>query len=130
MKTQATGIIWSELMSRDPESSEKFYERVAGLKVVQAGEGTNAYRMFVAEGRPIGGLTGPRSDSDLWPSGGPSGHWVGYFASDDVSGAAAAAEKMGGKVLLGPLQLPGTGTVVVLSDPDGAAFGLFDPTAR
>jgi predicted enzyme related to lactoylglutathione lyase len=130
MESQAIGVIWSELMSRDPETSEKFYERVAGLQVVETGEGTNAYRMFVADGRPIGGLTGPRPDSDVWPSGGPSGHWVSYFASDDVAGAAATAENLGGKVLLGPLQLPGTGTVVVLSDPDGAAFGLFDPTQQ
>jgi predicted enzyme related to lactoylglutathione lyase len=30
-------------------------------------------------------------------------------------------------VLLGPLDIPGTGRVAVLRDPDGAAFGLFDP---
>jgi predicted enzyme related to lactoylglutathione lyase len=118
------GVIWSELMSKDPEASERFYQDVAGLSVVSVG--TEGYRMFVAEGRPIGGLTGPRPGTDVWPSGGPAGHWVGYFASTDVAAGAARAAELGGRVLLGPLELPGTGTVAVLRDPDGATFGLFD----
>lgn len=124
----APAIIWSELMSRDPEASERFYEAVVGISVMPIGDGADEYKMFVANGQPIGGLTGPPSDSDVWPSGGPTGHWVGYFASDDVGAAASRAERLGGSVLLGPLTLPGIGTVAVLRDPDGATFGLFDPT--
>jgi predicted enzyme related to lactoylglutathione lyase len=85
--------------------------------------------MLIADGRPIGGLTGPRPGSDVWPSGGPGGHWVGYFASADVDAGARRTEELGGSVLLGPLDIPGTGRVAVLRDPDGAAFGLFDPAS-
>lgn len=127
-QTNAPAIIWSELMSSNPEESERFYQAVVGISVIPIGEGADTYRMFVANGQPIGGITGPRSDSELWPSGGPTGHWVGYFSSDDVSAAALQAEQLGGSVLLGPLTLPGTGEVAVLRDPDGATFGLFDPT--
>ena len=124
-----TDFIWHELMSRDPEASERFYQSVVGLQVRRQGEGAEAYRMLFSGDRPIGGLTGPRGDSDRWPSGGPQGHWVGYFASDDVDEAARRATSLGGEVLLGPLDIPGTGRVAVLRDPDEAVFGLFQPTA-
>ncbi|HET9520199.1 MAG TPA: VOC family protein [Candidatus Limnocylindrales bacterium] len=128
MTTQAGGtIIWHELMSRDPDASERFYGDVVGLSVVPAGDGPEAYRMLVADGRPIGGVTGPRPGTDVWPSGGPAGHWVGYFESADVDAAAAKAQELGGDVRLGPLDIPGVGRVAVLRDPDGATFGLFDP---
>jgi predicted enzyme related to lactoylglutathione lyase len=125
--TTTPTFIWHELMSRDPDSSERFYEAVAGLRIQRLGDAPDAYRMLLAGDRPIGGLTGPRADSDVWPSGGPAGHWVGYFASDDVDSAARRAEELGGSVLLGPLDVPGTGRVAVLRDPDEATFGLFQP---
>ena len=120
---------WHELMSRDPDNSAHFYEAVVGLRVLCLGDGPDAYRMLLAGDRPVGGLTGPRPDSDVWPSGGPSGHWVAYLATDDVDAAVRRAEKLGGSVLLGPLDLPGTGRVAVLRDPDEAVFGLFRPSA-
>ena len=122
-------FIWHELMSRDPDSSERFYEAVAGLRVQRLGDGPGAYRLLLAGDRPVGGLTGPRADSEVWPSGGPAGHWVGYLASDDVDAAVRRAEALGGSVLLGPLDVPGTGRVAVLRDPDEATFGLFQPSA-
>jgi predicted enzyme related to lactoylglutathione lyase len=121
-------FIWHELMSRDPDSSERFYESVAGLGVRHMGDEPGAYRFLLAGDRPVGGLTGPRPDSEMWPSGGPAGHWVAYFASDDVDAAVGRAEALGGSVLLGPLDIPGTGRVAVLRDPDEAVFGLFQPS--
>jgi uncharacterized protein len=120
-------FIWHELMSRDPEASERFYRDVVGLETRAIDVDGGTYRMLIANGRPIGGLTGRRPDSDVWPSGGPEGHWVGYFGSTDVDEAAERTATLGGTVLLGPLDIPGTGRVAVLRDPDGATFGLFDP---
>ena len=121
------GFIWHELMSRDPQVSERFYREVAGLAVQTIGEGTDTYQLLVADDRPIGGLTGPREGSEIWPSGGPTGHWVGYLATDDVDAATERARALGATVVLGPLDIPNTGRVAVLKDPDKAAFGLFQP---
>lgn len=122
-------FIWHELMSRDPDASQRFYESVVGLSVQSLGESPNEYRMLLIDGRPIGGMTGPRPDGEQWPSGGPAGHWVGYFGTDDVDGAVDRARELGGDLLVGPLDIPGTGRVAVLRDSDGAAFGLFNPIA-
>ncbi len=127
MTVAGSPVIWIELMSRDPDTSERFYREVVGLSVTTVGEGAGAYRTLLKDGMPIGGLTGPRPDSDVWPSGGPEGHWVSYFGSEDVQAGARKAEDMNGQVLLGPLTLPGVGVVAVLRDPDGATFGLFQP---
>jgi predicted enzyme related to lactoylglutathione lyase len=128
--TQNSSFIWHELMSRDPEASERFYRDVVGLEVQAVDVDGGTYRMLIADGRPIGGLTGRRPGSDLWPSGGPEGHWVGYFGSADVDAAAERTAQLGGTILLGPLDIPGTGRAAVLRDPDGATFGLFDPIDR
>lgn len=125
--TTDAGFTWHELMSRDPTASERFYGEVAGLTVRPMGDGPDAYRLLIADGRPIGGLAGPRPDGDTWPSGGPAGHWVGYLGTSDVDAAVRKAEELGGTVLLGPLDVPGTGRVAVLRDPDEATFGLFQP---
>jgi predicted enzyme related to lactoylglutathione lyase len=131
MSGDSNGVfIWHELMSRDPEASERFYRSVVGLTVQTLGDGPEAYRLLVANGQPIGGLTGRRPDSDVWPSGGPAGHWVGYLGTDDVDAAARRAEELGGTILLGPLDIPGTGRVAVLRDPDEATFGLFQPSGE
>lgn len=130
METQGThtGIIWSELMSRDPEASAKFYEEVVGLAAVPADEGADNYWILLADGQPIGGMTGQHAGTEVWPSGGPGGHWVGYFSTDDVEAASTKAEGLGGNVLVGPLDIAGVGTVAVVRDPDEAVFGLFRPS--
>jgi predicted enzyme related to lactoylglutathione lyase len=132
MEPQAThpGIIWSELMSRDPAKSARFYEEVVGLAAVPAGEGADNYWILLADGQPVGGLTGRPADTDVWPSGGPSGHWIGYFSTANVEAASSKAEGLGATVLVGPLDIPGVGTVAVVRDPDQAVFGLFRPSAN
>ena len=124
---QGGTFIWHELMSRDPDASERFYRDVVGLEFQSVDVDGGTYRMLLVDGRPIGGLTGRRPGSDIWPSGGPEGHWVGYFGTADVDAAAERTTNLGGTVLLGPLDIPRTGRVAVLRDPDGATFGLFDP---
>jgi predicted enzyme related to lactoylglutathione lyase len=49
-----------------------------------------------------------------------------YVEVDDLKGALARAEKMGAKVLNGPMPVPGGAHIVQLMDPQGAAFALHE----
>lgn len=86
------------------------------------------YRLLLVDGRPIAGMTGPRADSATWPSGGPEGHWVPYFGTDDLEAAVERARSSGGTVLVDPVDIPGWGRAAVLRDPDGATFGIYQPS--
>jgi hypothetical protein len=55
--------------------------------------------------------------------------WLVYIGTPDVDATAAAAERLGGKVLKAPADIPGVGRFAVLCDPQGAAFALFKPGA-
>jgi len=120
-----SGFVWHELMSTDPRQAEDFYQRVAGLTVTAMGGEPASYWMLMAEGKPVGGIAGPRPDQEGWPSGGPEAHWIAYLATDDVDKAARTAQELGGEVLLPPVDVPGMGRAAVLRDPQGAAFGVF-----
>ena len=121
------GFIWHELMSRDPGVSESFYETVTGVTVQRVADAPDDYRLLLVDGRPVAGMTGPRAGSATWPSGGPEGHWVPYFGTDDVEAAVERATSGGGTVLVEPVDIPGWGRAAVLRDPDGATFGIYQP---
>jgi predicted enzyme related to lactoylglutathione lyase len=123
----SAGFNWHELMSRDPDMSERFYRAVTGVDVQSVDVDGRDYRLLMVEGRPVAGMTGPAPGREDWPSGGPEGHWVCYFETNDVDSAVEAAVDQGGEVLLPPVDIPGTGRAAVLRDPDGATFGVFAP---
>lgn len=121
------GFVWHELMSTDPEQSERFYREVAGVSVAPT-DGDQGYPLLIADGRAVGGIAGPQPDG--WPSGGPEAHWIAYLGTDDVARAVRTAEALGGDVLLPPVDVPGIGRAAVLRDPQGAAFGVFESVSR
>jgi hypothetical protein len=47
-----------------------------------------------------------------------------YFRVPDVDASAARIVANGGKVLNGPMEVPGGDRVLTAADPQGAAFGL------
>ncbi|MFI9007626.1 VOC family protein [Actinosynnema sp. NPDC053489] len=56
------------------------------------------------------------------------GGWTCYFAVPDLTAAAAAATGLGGRVLIGPKEVP-TGVVAAVADPAGAVFALLENPA-
>ncbi|WP_134679502.1 VOC family protein [Paracoccus ravus] len=53
--------------------------------------------------------------------------WLVYYDVDDADAAAAKVKTLGGKAFVEPADIPGTGRFAVLSDPQGAAFGVLQP---
>lgn len=113
--------IWQELLTGDPEAATGFYAQAFGWTVARRGVGSRAYRLAQREGRPVAGLV--RIDDR--PDGRtPPARWIGLMSVPDVDAAVARVTQAGGRVLAGPGVQLGRGRVALLSDPEGAAFGV------
>lgn len=116
-------FVWHEWMGRDPSAVGAFYGRVFGWKA-QAWEHDPSYTVWAASRGPAGGAA--RLAADAQSSGVPSG-WLAYVAVTDVEGTAAAAERLGGRVVKSVAALPDGGRYAVVADPQSAVIGIFTP---
>ena len=112
---------WVEHMTSDVEGAKRFYGAVFGWDADAMDAGYSIWKLGDAE---LGGLTGM---NDLPPGTPP--HWMVDFAVTDVDAAAGRAPEVGGQVNVPPttVDLPDRGplTFAVISDPNGAPFGIF-----
>ena len=114
-------VSWHELMTTDWQAAMKFYEQVFGWKPSQAMEmgEMGTYQMFDRPHGMIGGIMNkPKELANVPPN------WQIYFRVPDVQAAAERIKANGGKILNGPMEVPGGDWVVNAMDPQGAAFGL------
>jgi len=118
-------FFWNELHTPDPEGALSFYERVLGYShQAMGGDGqAGDYHVLSSGGTGRGGVSGHL------PAGVPA-HWLPYVAVDDTDAALERARKHGGKVLVGPSDIPGIGRFGVIQDPTGAALAVMKPAPR
>lgn len=69
------------------------------------------------------GEKGIAGATDFVPEGAPS-HWLTIFAVDDADAAVAKARELGAGVVMEPMDAEGVGRFAVLTDPQGATFGV------
>lgn len=117
-------FVWHELMTTDPQAAGTFYSKVLPWKTQPSG--MPDYTLWVAGKTQTGGLMAQPESARQ--SGAPPS-WLIYIGTPDVDATAAAAERLGGKVLKAPADIPGVGRYAVLADPQGAAFAVFKPGA-
>jgi uncharacterized protein len=117
-------FVWHELMTTDPQAAGAFYSKVLPWKTQPSG--MPDYTLWVSGKRQTGGLMAQPESARQ--SGTPPS-WLVYIGTPDVDATAAAAERLGGKVLKAPADIPGVGRFAVLADPQGAAFAVFKPGA-
>jgi hypothetical protein len=53
--------------------------------------------------------------------------WVPYVAVEDVDATVAKAQELGGSAVIEGMDVPNVGRIAVLTDPNGAAFGIIKP---
>ena len=114
-------IGWNELYAKDWEAAFAFYAEEFGWQKSDAIDmgPMGVYQLFNAGEAPIGGMM-----TNTTP---PRPFWNFYFNVADINAAKARVEAAGGKVLLGPMQVPGGQFVLQAMDPEGAVFGLVAP---
>ncbi|HYM84888.1 MAG TPA: VOC family protein [Candidatus Dormibacteraeota bacterium] len=111
---------WAELNSRGIDRAIEFYERVFGWthRTTPMGD-AGSYTEFLLDGESI---AGGQEMNPMAPAEMPS-YWMPYFMVRDVDAAYARAIEAGGREMVPPMDFPG-GRFAILSDPQGAAFGL------
>lgn len=117
-------FVWHELMTTDPQAAGTFYSKVLSWKTQSSG--MPDYTLWVSGKAQIGGLMAQPESARQ--SGAPPS-WLIYIGTPDVDATATAVERLGGRVLKAPADIPGVGRFAVLSDPQGAAFAIFKPGA-
>ena len=116
--TQGT-VGWHELYGGPVDQSFPFYSGLFGWTKDEAmpmGEG-NVYQLFAAGGDAVGAMM-------KMENGGPGPMWNFYFCVDDIDTAVARIGKKGGRITMGPHQVPGDAWIVQALDPQGASFAL------
>jgi len=109
---------WHELATSDPEEALEFYTELFGWDKSHRhdmGE-MGYYQLFARNGRDIGGIYRVQH--------GASPHWLSYVRVSDVDKAANATKAAGGRVLNGPMEVPGGDWIAQLMDPQGVAFAV------
>jgi predicted enzyme related to lactoylglutathione lyase len=111
---------WQELRTSDPDAAWDFYAGLFGWKKTTAMDMGPAgpYQLFAAGGSDIGGMM---RGSEGQP------HWKFYFNVADIGAAAKAIAAGGGKVVNGPMEVPGGNWMVEGTDPEGVRFALTGP---
>jgi uncharacterized protein len=113
---------YNELETRDPDRAKEFYGAVFGWEFRDFGEQGNYWTIHLGgDDRPVAGAMDIRG---VVPDEIPP-HWLVYFAVDDVDGSVEKATSSGGTLANGPMDIPDAGRFAVLTDPHGAAFGLW-----
>jgi uncharacterized protein len=119
---QPSGFGWAELNARGLERAVAFYETVFGWTHTEQpfGEG-QTYTQLEHDGQPLAGALemDPRIPAET-----PS-YWLVYFNADDVDARFKKAIELGGREMVGPTDMPG-GRFAIVSDPQGAAFGILN----
>jgi predicted enzyme related to lactoylglutathione lyase len=105
---------WNELVSADLAAGVGFYTELLGW-TAQDVPGPFPRTSFTLGDLLIGGGHAPAPQED------PAPRWSISFWVADADEAAATAEKLGGTVLLAPMDIP-VGRFTVLADPQGATF--------
>jgi predicted enzyme related to lactoylglutathione lyase len=112
---------WLELMTTDAPAAMKFYQQLFGWQPSDAMDmgDLGKYQMFDRPHGMIGGMMNKGPEMANVPP-----NWQIYFLVPDVDAAVERIRANGGKILNGPMEVPGGDRIVNGMDPQGAAFSL------
>ncbi len=113
---------WHELATTDVAGALRFYGELFGW-TKGAGHDMGAmgvYQIFERFGSMVGGMCNVQG-----PATPPS--WLSYVQVADSSRAVAAAKSAGGRLLHGPVEVPGGSWIALFMDPQGGAFAVQEP---
>jgi predicted enzyme related to lactoylglutathione lyase len=113
----AGALSLNQLNTIDPEAAKRFYSDLFGWRFEDVQGGPAPYSAIYNGERLNGGMM-------EMPAGQPAPpHWLVYFGTDDMAGAAERIGSLGGRIVVEAMDVPG-GQILVAQDPQGATFAL------
>jgi len=113
------GFSWHELATTDVAAALRFYGQLFGWTKGPGHDmgAMGVYQIFQHGGDQVGGIVNVQG-----PSTAPS--WLSYVNVAEASRAVAAAKAGGGRLLHGPMEVPGGSWIAMMMDPQGGAFAV------
>lgn len=110
---------WNELHAGELQPAWDFYASLFGwTKGTSLDMGPmGIYQLFQINGKDVGGMMKKQPSM-------PVPCWAYYFNVNGIDAAAGRVTSAGGKVLMGPHQVPGGSWIITATDPQGAMFCL------
>ena len=110
----AAPVVHFEIIGTDGPGLQKFYGKLFGWKI--NADNPMKYGIVEAGTGGIAGGVGPSMDG--------STSVTFYVEVPDLDKALTKAEKLGGKTVAPPMDVPGGPTIAQFADPDGNVIGL------
>jgi predicted enzyme related to lactoylglutathione lyase len=111
-------VVHFEIGCRDTARTQDFYSKLFDWNIKQAGPA--AMIETGGSGGIIGHITSLGHE--------PHNFVTVYVQVDDIVAAIAKAQGLGGKKIVGPIDIP-TGSFAWIADPEGTTIGLFKPSS-
>jgi len=110
---------WHELATTDVAGALRFYGQLFGWTKGPGHDmgAMGVYQIFQHAANAVGGMCNVQG-----PSTAPS--WLSYVSVADSNRAVAAAKAAGGRLLHGPMEVPGGSWIAMMMDPQGGAFAV------
>ncbi len=110
-------VAWNELAAPDVAAAFHFYgTRLGWVNDGDMDMGPAGTYSFIRHGSRIGGI------APVMPGQHPG--WTFYFRVASIPAAAERVTAGGGRVVMGPHEIPGGDHIVIGTDPQGALFAL------
>ena len=107
-----------ELHTPDVERARAFYGALFGWKFEPVSKLGPQLLLSTTEGHAGALLQDARN------------HWLNYITVPDCLASAAKVKELGGKILGEKVTIPDAGAFVVVADPSGTPFALWQEAAR
>lgn len=114
---------WRELHAGDGGKAMEFYSKIFGWRKTRGMDmgAMGEYQIFSTGGEEeVGGMMTKTPQA-------PAPYWMYYFNVEAIDAAARRVTDNGGKILNGPMEVPGGQWIVNCQDPQGAYFSLVAP---
>jgi predicted enzyme related to lactoylglutathione lyase len=116
---EANTLTWAESGSTDVEKARAFYTEVLDWSFEEMDMGPSGkYTVFTAGGENVAGLMQSQA---------PMSYWSIYFSVEDCKDLTTKALAAGAQAMMNSEAIAGVGVISILTDPQGAMFGLLQP---